>query len=404
MYACAPHQATHAGSTNLTAIVRGQPVASIDSWVTYQPNENLYGRLLDSFTYAVYLEGYPHIISNNVTISIDVEPYNDLPTTSPPPTIELVEDAHPQGVLITLPSFDQERIDDGHERGTDVDIVISRLPTKGRLFQTSNGALDGSRTEITSAWSGSSPSDGPGSFTQYASRVNAFSSFWGNSLSAIYHPLTILGPPDCFEEGECADGTAWVRRPDLLPPIGHRVLHRTGGPLAYVRAVYPGTGGEEGRVLIEYANLYKLNAEGLHQQCAYDYSCDHEDNYLHDESYDYDGSDLCDPFPDGGYPDGCSFERVPASGNITAIVARSEIVAFPAGAWSQRTRDLQRDPANAACATTASACTAAGSTKGTFGPQYATTWDQEYPYNWKQPRYTEFIELSIEVPARGASS
>ena len=46
---------------------------------------------------------------------------------------------------------------------------------------------------------------------RYASRVLAVSSFWGNPPQAGYHPMTILGPPDCATYGECPQQQPWVR-------------------------------------------------------------------------------------------------------------------------------------------------------------------------------------------------
>jgi hypothetical protein len=337
----------------------GQQVVGAAGWVYYQPAEDRHGLSLDSIKYALRLEGHPKLQSPNVTVSIDVDPLNDLPTTSPPPTIQLVEDFHPEGVLVSMPSFDSER-------KKDVDIVISRLPTQGRLYVSSNGQLDGARTLISEAWAGSTSNDVPGSFSQYAASVEAVSSFFGNSVSGAHHPLAILGPPDCRQMGECADQSAWTTGRDADPAIGQRVLHGNAGLLAFVRANHPA----ESRVLIEYAKYFKVNGEtGQYQQCAFNSTC---------------SPGRCGQFPDGGYPDGCLFQSVPPSGNITALVPRDELVPHPAGAWAPRAMTLRRG--------------ATYRESGMFGAQYAATWTPEVAYEQSQPRFTEFIELGIEKP------
>ena len=87
------------------------------------------------------------------------------------------------------------------------------------------------------------------------------SSFWGTPPSANYHPLTVLGKPDCNTFGECAQRSsadsrmshmAWVSDASSYPELGQRLLH--SDLVAHVREVHP----SNGTVTVEYHPLYKL--------------------------------------------------------------------------------------------------------------------------------------------------
>ena len=60
---------------------------------------------------------------------------------------------------------------------------------------------------------------------QYASHVLRVSSFWGAPPGSAYHPLGILGPPDCefnLVGNECAMDQQWVGDDELYPELGTR--------------------------------------------------------------------------------------------------------------------------------------------------------------------------------------
>eukprot|EP00966_Prymnesium_polylepis_P143564 3314172-Prymnesium_polylepis.1 len=75
---------------------------------------------------------------------------------------------------------------------------VSKLPTKGKLYKSSDNTLSGTLTEITAPYS---PFDVGQPFSQYISRVVGVSSYWGNPPNAGYHPINIMGPPDCEDSG-----------------------------------------------------------------------------------------------------------------------------------------------------------------------------------------------------------
>lgn len=112
-----------------------------------------------------------------------------------------MEDAAPNGVLIHLNATDGEV-------GTALDVIITSLPSKGQLYHTTDGTLSGRSRAVTAGYS---HFDIGTVFSQYADRVLAVSSFWGGPPYAGYHPLTILGPPDCKAYGECVQDADWVR-------------------------------------------------------------------------------------------------------------------------------------------------------------------------------------------------
>ena len=128
---------------------------------------------------------------------------------------------------------------------------------------------------------------------QYASKVLKVSSFWGSPPYTGYHPLGILGPPDCRTKSECASDAPWRLNLEIDPPVGARLLYPMGGGvLAYVkkvneetveidctetRATLPGSGGAPGCTLgekvtsttvdIEYHTMYKPDATGELAPC-----------------------------------------------------------------------------------------------------------------------------------------
>jgi hypothetical protein len=178
----------------------------------------------DEFKYSLSLDAHS-LTSKNASVVISLEGQNDLPTVAPT-TVSLLEDSVLNiGVLVNLSATDSEL-------GTPLDVVITSLPSKGQLFQTSDGTLAGTRTRIVSAHN---LFDVGSVFSQYAERVLAVSSFWGGPPYAGYHPLTILGPPDCKAYGECAQDAAWVRSCAAQPVVwlhiacsDRNVLTRTG--------------------------------------------------------------------------------------------------------------------------------------------------------------------------------
>ena len=101
---------------------------------------------------------------------------------------------------------------------------------------------------------------------QYASRVVGVSSFWGAAPSADYHPITVLGKPDCSTYGECPQGgtaRAWASDLSAYPEVGEHLLH--DGLVAQVL----GFNTSRSTVTLEYHKLYKKIDENW-KQCLID--------------------------------------------------------------------------------------------------------------------------------------
>ena len=198
----------------------------------------------DSFAYKVRYVSRPHIVSNTATVTIDIKALDDKPTTVAA-SIAMVEDGAAQ--LVMLNASDTEL---NTEPGTPLDLYIKTLPSRGKLYLTSDGTLAGARTLI----------DRPFNFfdvggdvqAQYLAEVERVSSFWGYAPpSAGYHALGILGPPDCATHGECDGEGAWISDSAVPPAIGQRVVHAK--LTAFVTAV-----NGDGTVGIYYHGMYKL--------------------------------------------------------------------------------------------------------------------------------------------------
>ena len=165
-------------------ILTGQQLpAGSAAYVMYMPDRNSVGS--DSFAYELRLAelepfsatagGSPGaasvapLASDEVNVSISIANENDQPIIHSS-SIELVEDESAGGVLVALNASDAEV-------GTPLEIVITSLPTKGRLFQTADGTLRGARTAISHPYS---LFDVASTFSQYLDRVLAVSSFWNS--------------------------------------------------------------------------------------------------------------------------------------------------------------------------------------------------------------------------------
>lgn len=138
-------------------------------------------------------------------------------------------------------------------------------------------------------------------------RVNRVSSFWGSPPYAGYHPLTLVGPPDCSVYGECIAEGEWTNNAAVFPPVGQRIVH------ASLVATVVATNPAQSTVDIEYAPMYKEDSGSL-RQCVID--------------------------PAGAtkvYPTDCSFVSADY-GALRATVPRADLEIFPAGVWCPLTR------------------------------------------------------------------
>lgn len=182
-----------------------------------------YGEPYDSFATLTRLNSpidgpfFVPIETAAVDWTIDVRGVDDLPSvTSVAYAFE--EDGVPGGfgVLLNLSDFERSQVLAGH---------VTTLPKKGTLYSL-DGA--GARTAITEEYN--SFDVGTPVLRQYLSRVLRVSSFWGsNPPHAGYHPLAILGPPDCefnLLASECTMDQPWVGDAGLYPELGTRAAWR----------------------------------------------------------------------------------------------------------------------------------------------------------------------------------
>ena len=86
-----------------------------------------------------------------------------------------------------------------------LDRYIAALPSKGDLYWSD---AVGNTTIVVDAYNVFAT--GRRLRSQYVSSVLGVSSFWGGAPYSGYHPMWVLGEPDCHAPGECADAAAWV--------------------------------------------------------------------------------------------------------------------------------------------------------------------------------------------------
>jgi hypothetical protein len=144
----------------------------------------------------------PTLLSRNVTVHIDVLAIDDMPSAALPPKLNATEDATPQGLVVNLSYYD-------FEPQTPVGAVITKLPSKGTLYQTTGGA-QGKTVRIDAVYNNYDL--GTQILDQYLHKVTKVSSFWGSPPYAGYHALGILGAPDTNTYGEGRNNADWVTK------------------------------------------------------------------------------------------------------------------------------------------------------------------------------------------------
>ena len=265
----------------------------------YKPDLHGFGSPYDSFRYTLS-DDARNLTSAETLVAIHVEGVKDRPMGTSM-TLSVIEDAHPDGILIPLSSTD---VDTAH-----VDAVVSELPSAamGALYSTSDGTLQGSRTRIRQENNIFAVNQ---TRSQYLSRILRVSSFFGEVLSSDYNPINVLGPPDCSTYGECNQDAAWVSDVSLYPPLGSRVAH--AGLLAIVNATHP----KEGSVTLKYAPTFRDSpTTGELVRCAFDEEAP----------------------SDRSYPSDCSLTAAPSDGgSVVRTVGRSEINGVRAAVWCPR--------------------------------------------------------------------
>lgn len=326
------------------------------AYVLYQPNADEVGSPLDTFTY-IATDG--SMSSAPVTVSVTVFAANDIPVAVGT-SKNLTEDMHPNGVLIPVGKNDKEL-------NAPLDLMITKLPQKGKLYQTADGTLTGTRTLINKEYNMFAVAiEGMSPVAYYLDSVTRVSSFWGNPPSTGYHPVTITGPPDCYGVyGECSNTAAWSSDLSIYPEVGERVAHRkddtdSSGILAYVT----GYDTAAGTVTIDFHTMYKDDSAGNSMPCVMS-----------------DPASMVWP-TDCKHEDWDSATKNPQTGRVTKTVPRDRITAVNAGVWC---------PLNKGLAGVGGDKNLTGG--GFFGPNFAFVHNQKGHYT---QGYTEYIEATIE--------
>ena len=106
----------------------GQQWSNFGAGYAFNPPSQASGKNLANFSWRARLVDFPLYASQIDTHNVDVDPINDLPTAQGG-TYRLIEDS--AMINVSLVAADAE--------GEYVDIVITRLPTLGRIYLPSSG-------------------------------------------------------------------------------------------------------------------------------------------------------------------------------------------------------------------------------------------------------------------------
>ena len=345
----APIRGSLFAATQEMPLRSGEQLPSHVNSVTYEPPANLYGRRIDSFAHRSMLLDHRDLTSAEDTTHIMIEQINDLPTAAPV-SYNIPED-FPHILNVTLSAKDAET---GHP----LDLFVSKLPTKGKLYppnmiartETGDWALAPNATPIFTEYNAYSSAGRL--VEQWASRVIAVSSFWGNPPGSEYHPIHILGPPDCSVAGECQTEGSWTTDITVPVPLGQRVTY--SGLLAQV------IGNNGAIVELDLVPMFKHDENGVLRRCAIN--------------------------PEGAaksYPADCSFETAASGSDLGLVVPRAQVAAVNSAAWSPRHKS-EFAGRMVDC-------------DGAFGSEYMYDHSQTDGMHSK-PQWTEFIEVGFDVP------
>lgn len=360
--------------------------------VIYQPNAHESGTNFDSFMYRMEVAGHPELTSASTTLKIDVTGSNNVPEASKC-VLTFDEDSAGGWVNLTVRDLEQPQCEDLASSRCTLEVYISKLPTKGRLFAEGDNSYE--MTQGTSTYPITTPYDnyyvGGDRLQQYASRVVGVSSFWGsNPLETGYHPINIIGPPDCsVYNTECAPDIAhgaWIYDESLPPGKGSLVRYRQqladGSSYTLPARVFEPTVAGTTDVLLHLLPMHKVD-ESTHsaKRCV-----------------------ICLKVArtDGTGREGCSGSSAPTASTfnqmcnfddatVTLRVARKDVLPSSNMAWSPAKQNPTRD-----------IVLSGGAPSITYGSEFNFTID--YQSYWDHSEYdstppvTEFIEFGIDTP------
>ena len=117
--------------------ITGDALLGGGRWVLCVPDQDFVGTIVFSYTVTFNTVG---LTSEDRPIYLELEPVDDIPVARPPDVpVSLPEDS--TGILVRLDAFDPDP-------GSTVDVLIRSLPSKGRLYLSSDNTLNGTRQHI----------------------------------------------------------------------------------------------------------------------------------------------------------------------------------------------------------------------------------------------------------------
>ena len=156
----------------------GDDLVNYEGVAYFVPAPDGVGHPYSTFTYR--LRDTSGLRSAACTITLNYQIADDVPKVWDGEATTVEEDSG--RVLLSLDTFDVE--------GDSLGVFITSLPSKGKLYKTSDGTINGNLTHIDRPYAAFDVGDDVKG--QYASGVNAVSSFWGSPPYAGYHALHVF--------------------------------------------------------------------------------------------------------------------------------------------------------------------------------------------------------------------
>jgi len=343
------------------SILNGSLVSHWGGAIQYTPNANGAGAEYDEMQ-VQYTDPVSGLFSVPLTVKIAVEPVNDLPESTDGVATTAEDSA---GVTIVLSSEDAENVPG---------IVVSKLPTKGSLFEVlSDGSIGKQMDRAYQIY------DVGDVIEQYVASVRNVSSFWGNPPDIGYHAINVVGSPTCLgTAGECSDMR--FSHPETEIPIGDLVkVNRYFGiddavnSLSVVAQVVNRTGaGRDALYELDILPMQRLvnSMDGSYTCSTASSTCVYTPCVM--------------AFP-GAYPADCSAADWTGEPVHLKDVPRDSLSGTEAGVWSPLNKNYVGDTQMVG-----------GQAAAAYGDTFNYVYNQASSYNPQQaPMYTEFIEVTV---------